>query len=299
MKNEKYPLVSILIPVYNAGNFIVEAIESIRNQTYQNWELICVNDFSTDNTQDILNNYQKIDSRIKVYKNTKRKGIGFSLNLGLQYANGQLIARMDADDISLPDRISKQMEFLTKNRQAVACGGQVAMIDDKGEIFAYKHFPTDSAVLYEMIMKLIPIQHPTIMVRSKIFKDYKYNTDLATAEDVDMIFYLLSKGKISNLEDIIYKYRKHNNSNSYKNIKRTFYTTFLARFDAIRKYGYRPSLKGVTISVLELIIVALLPSKMILGIFEAVRFYPPLVNKIREAFTITNPTISISGRNPM
>lgn len=299
MKNEKYPLVSILIPVYNAGNFIVEAIESIRNQTYQNWELICVNDFSTDNTQDILNNYQKIDSRIKVYKNTKRKGIGFSLNLGIQHANGKFIARMDADDVSLLDRISKQVEFLTRNKRVVACGGQVAMINDQGEIFAYKHFPTNSKTLYKMIMKLIPLQHPTIMVRSKILKNYRYDTNLATAEDVDMIFYLLSKGEIGNLKDIIYKYRKHDNSNSYKNIKRTFYTTFLARFDAIRKYGYRPSLKGVTISVLELIIVALLPSKMILGIFEAVRFYPPLVNKIREAFTITNPTISISGRNPM
>ncbi|MDP2637598.1 MAG: glycosyltransferase family 2 protein [Candidatus Levybacteria bacterium] len=298
MKNKASELVSILMPAHNAEAYIKYAIESIINQRYKNWELICINDSSTDKTQDILKKYQKLDSRIKVYKNSVKKGIGFSLNLGLKYAQGKFIARMDADDISFPERISKQVEFLTKNKRVVACGGQVAMINSKNEIFAYKYFPTNSKALYKMIMKLIPLQHPTIMARSKVIKNYKYDTTLEVAEDVDMLFYLLSKGEINNLEDVIYQYRKHNNSNSYIHVKKTFYTTFISRFKAIKKYGYKPSVSGISISILELLLITFMPSKVILNIFEAIRFYPPLVNKLRETLTITNPTINISGRNP-
>lgn len=299
MKTTANELVSIIMPAYNAEKFIKYAIESIMIQSYQNWELICINDSSIDSTAKILSYYQKLDNRIKVYKNKTRKGVGFSLNIGLEKARGKFIARMDADDISSPERISKQVEFLTENKRVVACGGQIAMINENNEIFACKYFPTDSQTLYKMIMKLIPLQHPSIMVHSKTIKNYRYDVRLRVAEDVDMLFYLLSKGKINNLKDIIYQYRKHNESNSYSNIKKTFYVTFLNRFKAIIKYGYKPSLEGILISIFELIAVTFLPSKIILNIFEAVRFYPPLVSRVRKALAITNPTININGKNPI
>lgn len=272
MKLSTKPLISVLMPVRNAGVFLAPAIESIINQTYSNWELICVDDGSNDGTSKLLRMYSKVDKRIKVYSNKSRKGIGYSLNKALSFAKGQYIARMDADDISLPQRLEIQLSFLQKNTNIVACGGQAEMINTEGITFAYKKFPTDPKELYKMIMRSIPLQHPILMTRAKIFKEYRYREDIRTAEDVDMLFYLLSKGNISNVEDVIYKYRKSHKSNGYHSIKKTFFITFNSRFSAIFKYGYRPSLYGIAISLAQYAVVSILPNKMVMKLFEQMRF---------------------------
>lgn len=295
----KQPFVSVIMPVYNAGDFLVEAIESIRLQTHSNWELICIDDSSTDDSLTILENYQKLDKRIKVYRNKTNKGIGYSLNRALKLAKGSLIARMDADDISLPDRFAKQVGLLLKRPTVVACGGQAAMIDRKGIIFAYKRFPTESKKLYEMIMRMVPIQHPIIMAKASSLKKYRYNEYVTTAEDVDMLFYLLNKGALSNVDSVIYKYRKSDTSNGYHNVKKTFYITFMNRFRAIEKYSYAPTVKGVLITLGQFLLVSVLPNKLVVNLFEAFRYEPPLWKK--PLITLTNNQImtTTAGRKPI
>lgn len=275
----KQTLISVIMPVYNASDYLSKAIDSILWQTYTNWELICVNDGSTDNSLSILKYFAKKDKRIKVFSNKTKHGIGYSLNKGLKVAQGKFIARMDADDISLGDRFTKQVTFLNKNRKMVACGGQAAIIDPFDNILAYKKFPTNPDVLYKMIMKVVPLQHPILMARADVFKGYKYVEGLPTAEDVDMLFYLLSRGKIGNVDSVIYQYRKATLSNGYHNVKKTFFITFLTRLNAILKYHYEPSFMGIFISLFELAAVSILPSRLIVKLFEKVRFEQPSFKK--------------------
>jgi len=115
--------VSIVMSVYNAQKYLDEAIESILNQTYSNFEFIIINDGSTDKSLEIIENYAKKDSRIIVI-NRENKGLIYSLNEGIRKANGKYIARMDADDISLPQRLEKQVEFMEKNKNIGICGTQ-------------------------------------------------------------------------------------------------------------------------------------------------------------------------------
>jgi len=271
MKNKK-PLISILMPVYNAGGFLVKAIESILAQTYENWELLAIDGGSKDNSLEILKKYAKKDSRIKIITNGKHQGISHSLNLGIPKAKGKYIARMDADDVSLPNRFAEQIKLLENSPNLVACGGQAEMIDEKAHVFAEKRFPTNPKVLREMIMKMIPLQHPILMVRTKVFKKYRYLENLPTAEDVDMLFYLLSKGEISNVDQVVYQYRKASTSNAYKNVKKTFYITLKTRLAAIKKYGYRPTISGILFSIAQFILISLLPSKLVISLFETLRY---------------------------
>ena len=260
------------MPVRNAGSFLVEALLSMQNQSYDNFELICIDDASTDGSYKTLKEFARKDNRIRIYRNVVKKGIGASLNIAIRLAKGAYLARMDADDISLPNRLKKQVELLEKHPTLVACGGQAAMIDYKGRIFGYKRFPTDCNKLYPMIMRMIPLQHPILMARARVFKQYRYNEQAATAEDVDMLFYLFSKGHVSNVDQVIYKYRKSSRSNGFHDVKKTFYITFMNRFRAIEKYGYNPTISGIMITLLQFLVVTLLPQKAVVSAFEFFRY---------------------------
>lgn len=122
--NESKPLVSVIMPCYNATSYLKEAIESIIEQTYKKLEIIVINDGSTDNTLSILKEYTRMDSRLKIINQTSNQGLVSSLNLGIGKATGDYIARMDADDVSILNRIERQINFLQLNPDidAVSCG---------------------------------------------------------------------------------------------------------------------------------------------------------------------------------
>ena len=131
------PLVSVIMSVYNGEKYLVQAIDSILNQTYQNFEFIIIDDCSTDNSSHILQEYAQKDSRIKIIKKEKNIGIkGFikNLNLGISIAKGKYIARMDADDISLPERFQKQVDFLENNPEITLVGAQLNLINEQNKI---------------------------------------------------------------------------------------------------------------------------------------------------------------------
>jgi glycosyltransferase involved in cell wall biosynthesis len=113
MPNNDYVKISILMPVYNGEKYLREAIDSILNQTFTDFEFLIVDDGSTDNSVEIINSYQ--NSRINLVKNDKNEGLVYTLNRGLSLAKGEYIARMDCDDISLPERLKKQIDFLDSN----------------------------------------------------------------------------------------------------------------------------------------------------------------------------------------
>lgn len=273
------------MPVYNAGDFLVEAIESIKRQTLKNWELICINDGSTDNSKKILEKYAKKDKRIKVYNFSKNKGIAFALNLGIDRAKGYYFARMDADDISKPSRLKTQIKYLKNNPLAVAVGSQLKLIDEKGKFIGYKKFPTDPKKIYKMMLIMMPIQHPTIMTYTKLMKKCRY-ANHSTSEDVSMFFKLLRYGNLINTKEVLFYYRVRPNSNSMKDPKKTFYLTLKSRIKAITRWSYKPNFLGLVVNLIQLILISILPSSLILKLYKTIRFNNPnrKIVRLRKKF---------------
>ncbi len=270
MKKKRQPLISLIMPVYNAGHFLAEAIESLQNQTHQNWELIAVDDHSTDNSWKILKEFAQNDSRIKISRTRKNRGVAYTANLALSKTKGEFIARMDADDISLPWRLEKQIQFLQKNSQVAAVGGQCELIDQNGMIIGEKHFPTDFQSIKAMIFASIPLQQPTLMVNRKLLpKDFNwYEDNFDVAEEVELLFKLFQYGQVCNLPEVVLQYRLHGQNLSLQNPKRTFFLTFKTRIKAIFQYHYQPTIKGLITTLGQLMVVSLLPNQLIFPLYS-------------------------------
>lgn len=270
-KNKKQPLVSIIMPVYNPGDYLVDAIESLRNQTYTNWELIAINDYSPDDSLRVLRSYQKKDKRVKIINLKKHAGIVKALNAGVQKAKGHFIARMDADDISLPERLETQVRFLTHNKDITLVGTQVEMVNEHRESLGLKPFPLEHDRIHEMLFYLCPLQHATMMTYSRILKQYSYEDHFAT-EDLALFFHLIRRGKFANVPEVLYQYRLLRYSFSFKKTRKTFFAALMVRLKAFLLWEYRPTIKGIILLSGQIIILSLLPDRLLLFIFNRLRF---------------------------
>lgn len=211
------PLVSVIIPCYNAEKFVEQAVRSIMEQTYQNLEIICINDCSKDNTGEILQKLAKEDSRIVYVNNEVNLKLPKTLNKGIALAKGEYIARMDADDISLPERIEKQIQFmlLNENIDIVGCNSQ--HIDSNNNVLNYRTFlPTSPQIIsFQMPFRCVLI-HPAILAKKTFFVDMNgFNESLVYAEDYELwVRAVAHNKKISNLDGVLLQYRIHNNQSS-------------------------------------------------------------------------------------
>jgi glycosyltransferase involved in cell wall biosynthesis len=211
-KDIKQALVSVLMPVYNAQKYMREAIESILDQTYRNFEFVIVNDGSTDDTESIALSYK--DERIKYLKLAKNKGIVGALNEGITVCTGKYIARIDADDIAFPERIEKQVKFMETNPQIGVLGTNVKYFGDAD-------FDTDMAVDNDRLKAILlfntPFIHPSVMVRSELFKQVPYSDKFPHLEDYYQWFRLAPITKFANLKEVLLHYREHNSGISKVN----------------------------------------------------------------------------------
>ncbi len=215
----KNPEISVVMSAYNAEKYISEAIESILTQTFKNFEFIIFEDGSADKTKEIIKRYAKKDKRIiPIYnkENIGYKGFIRNLNLGIRMARGKYIARMDADDISLPERLMIQHRYLENNPKIFLLGSGAFIIDEMGKVIK-KFNPITKAYLIKIALSIKNcIYHPTIMFRKEgsIF----YDESRLYAEDYDFYLRLLSKEKIiKNLKEKLLKYRIVNTSITRKN----------------------------------------------------------------------------------
>jgi glycosyltransferase involved in cell wall biosynthesis len=205
MDSNVTPEISVLMPVYNCSNYIYDSIFSILNQTFSNFELIIIDDCSTDNTVDIIKNIN--DQRIKLIEKQQNTGCTKSLNFALKFATGKYIARMDGDDISFSDRLEKQYQFMEANSDVILCGGGYEVINSDKKFIPYL---SHEELLFDMINHC-PFAHPTIMIRNEILKKNQINYDpnFEPAEDYEMWTRLSEYGKIANIPDKLIKYRIH------------------------------------------------------------------------------------------
>ena len=205
------PRVSVVMSVYNGDHYLRDAIESILHQTFSDFEFIIIDDGSTDGTWAILTDYD--DPRIRVVKNDVNLGLVRSLNKGLALARGEYIARMDADDISLSERLDKQVQFMDRNPVIGVLGTDIELINEFGT--AYNEFkppsiPTQSRAVNWTLFFRCCIHHPTVVARRTVLECLGgYSLDFAHAEDYEFWLRAIFKTKIMNLPDVLLKLRKH------------------------------------------------------------------------------------------
>ena len=175
--------ITIGIPVYNCERYIKQAVMSVLNQSYKDFELIITDDGSTDNTLSVLNDIS--DPRLKVLSDGENHGISYRLNQQIDLARGKYFARMDGDDIMFPDRIEKQLNFLLSHEEMDACGSRAVVIGSQNEIIGMRGTSESPNNIAEVFMHGHFI-HPTVMGRTEWFRKYRYREDMCGCEDLDL-----------------------------------------------------------------------------------------------------------------
>jgi glycosyltransferase involved in cell wall biosynthesis len=205
------PSISVLMPVYNAERYVGEAVESILNQSFTDFEFIIINDGSTDRSLQILQHYAQQDDRIHLVSRENR-GLVNTLNEGLALARTPLLARMDADDVAYPERFSVQKEFLDRNPNHLLIGSRVLIIDDDGDAICEmgSHFKHNDIVEGLLSRQGQLIYHPSVMFRTKAVLDLgSYRNKYPHVEDLDLFLRISEKGQIENFNSVLLKYREH------------------------------------------------------------------------------------------
>lgn len=225
--------ISVLMPVYNAESYLREAIDSILAQTFDDFELIIIDDGSTDQSVLIVNSYD--DRRVKLFTKVANEGIVETLNKGISLCSGEYIARMDADDVSLPRRLELQQQYLDMHPDVAMVAVKAAFINHLG--VESGSWPQDrSTTSYEQIRRLLPktncIVHPSVMIRGTIARTYRYSKNQRTTEDYDLWLRLAADNhKIEKIDEILIKYRVHKDSiTSKSNSGVGHYKEVMARF---------------------------------------------------------------------
>ena len=225
------PTISVLMPAYNAEKYIGEAIQSVLNQTFKDFELIVINDGSTDRTEEIILSFS--DSRIRYFKNEKNLKLIATLNRGIDLVLGKYIARIDADDTCLPKRFEKQIDFLEKHPNYVLCGSWAYLINSKGEKTGNMKFINNHDLLHISLLFSCHIIHASMMVRTEILKKFKYRHIALHAEDLDLFLRIANDGfKIANLPEYLIKVRWHDTKVSV--INETFQTN--QKYELLKPY---------------------------------------------------------------
>lgn len=200
------PLISVILPVFNAEKYIRVAVNSILDQTLTDFELIIINDGSTDNTLIILRNFANRDNRIRIVTRANR-GLVESLNEGIDLTRGKWIARMDADDIALPYRFERQLQWLVETGADIT--GSWTQLFGTHDRRKVKHAQTDAAIKIEMLFGS-PFAHPTVMMRTVLAKQLRYDKTWEKAEDYDLWERAARAGWImTNVPEVLLLYRQH------------------------------------------------------------------------------------------
>lgn len=232
------PEVSVILPVYNGAQYLPKAIDSVLAQSFTGFELIIINDGSTDNSGQVIKSYS--DPRIVYIANEGNRGLVYSLNKAIEQSRGKYIARMDSDDICKRERLALQKKYLDENAAADVVACIVDFIDENDKPAG--HWQTDQeTVTAESIRKMLPKQncvtHPSVMIRAEILKAYRYKAYQKNIEDYDLWLRITGDGKrIDKINQSLLLYRVHSQSVTSLYLKTA--NSFLKHFHCKRKYLY-------------------------------------------------------------
>lgn len=201
------PAVTVLMPVYNGARYVQATIATILEQTFTDFEFLIIDDGSTDATEDIVRTFK--DDRIRLLKNQERLKLSGALNRGLEEANGKFVARMDADDLAVPDRLETQVRLLNNSPDVGVCGGWIQKFGmGRKEV---NRFPESAELVKAYALFDCPLAHPTVMLRKSFFDQYelRYNGAYYPTEDYELWSRCLELFPCVNIPRVLLKYRVH------------------------------------------------------------------------------------------
>lgn len=252
MNNKDY--ISIGISIYNAEQYLGYAISSVLAQTHKYWELILVDDGSTDRSLEIAKDFAKLDDRIRVISDGNNRKLPYRLNQIIDEAKYSYIARMDADDLIHPERLERQLKFLIENPNYDLVSTGLVSIDNNNKVYGYRS-PSSLDVDFNMVNSTYPINHATILVRKEWYQRNKYNVDFPRSQDYEL-WCRTSSNKdlaVAIIPDLLYYYREEGVISSNKLIK-----SYKAGYEAYSKYSGRNNLKKFATMRLKIATVKLL-----------------------------------------
>lgn len=203
------PKVSVIMSAYNSGEYIEVAILSILNQTLKDFELIIIDDCSTDNAPEVIKKYQELDQRIVAIRNQANSGVAFSRNNGIKLAKASYIAVMDSDDIAYPERLEKQYKYMKENPDVALAGCGAEIMDENGRILKKRIGLTDpDEIKFRMLLRN-PFIHSTVFYRKKHFEEFGgYDKEYEYSEDYNFFSALAVKHRLASIPEILVKYRE-------------------------------------------------------------------------------------------
>lgn len=224
------PLVSVVMSVFNGAGHLREAIASVLEQTLHDLELVVINDGSTDSSSEILDEYARRDVRMRVY-HRHNQGLITSLNFGIQVARAKYIARMDADDICLGDRLSRQCAYMEANQSVAVLGGAVEVIDARGNSLGQLSFPVENhAIDRALMMGQCAFCHPSVLMRAEVIRALGgYRPVALDAEDYDLWLRVSDAHVMANLSVPVLRYRRHSAQVSIRKFKQQALSSIAAR----------------------------------------------------------------------
>lgn len=228
------PETTVLIPVYNCAKYIAEALESVLFQKYTDYELLIIDDGSTDDTIKIIKTIK--DSRIVLLKNTKNRGIVYTLNKGLSLAKGKYIVRMDGDDIVLGNRLEAQIDFLKNNPDFGIVGGWYRVINEEGKIIDTVEGETDYRDAQLSLLFRNQFTHSAVTMRTDLAKQLKYDPEFQYCEDYDLWVRFAEVSKVANLPAYFVKYRWYSENScgrKQKELKQAMFNLLSRELDKI------------------------------------------------------------------
>jgi len=234
------PKVSVVAAVYNCKPYVGDTIESVLAQTFRDWELILVDDRSTDGTCELLEEYARKDPRIRVFRMPRNSRQTICLNVGISKSRGEYIARIDGDDLMLPPRLEEQVRFLDEHPDYGVVGSFVETMDEGGTPICTYKMKTGTAELKECLKRLDPFYHPAVMLRREaLFRAGLYNPRYFYAQDFDLWIRMARQCEVANLPAVLTRYRILSTSISRHTVRAQATEAFMILLDAVIK-GYHP-----------------------------------------------------------
>ncbi len=238
------PLISVVIPVYNADRYIGAALESVLAQTYRVFEVILVNDGSTDGSGAILRAFAQRDPRIRLFENDGNQGLSVTRNRGVHEARGEYIANLDADDTAAPNRLARQLEYFETHPECTVLGGQAIYVDEDGDPLGVseqqlRHEDIEAELLAGRGLALM--QTTSMLRRADVLAVGGYRAGLRTGEEHDLFLRLAERGRLVNLPDVLGAMRKHPGSFTaigYVEVSNALRQKIIA--DALQRRGLPP-----------------------------------------------------------
>lgn len=260
------------MPVYNSAKYLRTSIESILNQTFQDFEFIIIDDSSTDASRKIINSYAQNDKRIVQVRNKTHSCTSKSLNHGLSVAKGKYVVRMDADDYSYSGRLEKQFLFMESHPEVGVSGGAIEVCDEKLKVRYVRHYPLSDKELRKIIFLYSPFAHPaTIWDRELMVGVGGYNENIPLSQDAELYFRIGRISNFGNIKDTLIKLRIHGSSSSMsKDTAQERYAIY-ARIKAIIEYGYPVRFVDWLYIIFRIVAMVTVPTKIKFWLFNLLR----------------------------